>query len=447
MIVGYCRVSTFEPAAGLAAQRRDLAAIGAQQFFCEKGNNFRNMPELERAIAFARKGDVIAVTKSYRVARSTRGVLALIDRLGRKGIGFRILNTPIDTSTTTGRMILGSTPAWSLGISPLQSVLRDLTLGWRHARAMRVLVITSIAFGGLFVFVGTSGLSRSEPNAIVAFDVPDGACDTHIHVIGNPAEFPMSPERDYTPPPATAAQLIDVLKFLHVSRGVIVTPTIYGNDNSATVAAVKQLGRERARGVAMVDDSVPAGTLDAMKDEGITGIRLLLSRSGTLQSKHLMSRIELAKELGWHVQISTPPDVVAALAPELAASPVPLVLDYFGWIAGGVDQPGFDAVLSLLKSGRVYVKLSEPYRLSKKAPDYNDLAPVVQALVAANPDRVLWGSGWPHVDSSGAVGRTKIAANLPVDTGHLLNLLAIWVPDVETRRKILVDNPARLYGF
>jgi DNA invertase Pin-like site-specific DNA recombinase len=134
MIVGYCRVSTFEPAARLAAQRRDLAAIGAQQFFCERANTFRKMPELERAIESAQKGDVIAITKPYRVARSTRGVLALIDRLGRKGVGLRILNTPIDTSTTTGRMILGSTPIWSLGISPLRSALWDLTFGWLSAR-------------------------------------------------------------------------------------------------------------------------------------------------------------------------------------------------------------------------------------------------------------------------------------------------------------------------
>jgi DNA invertase Pin-like site-specific DNA recombinase len=133
MIVGYCRVSVFEPAPSLAAQRRDLAAIGAQQFFCERVSTFRKMPELERAIEFAQKGDVIAITKPYCVARSTRGVLALIDRLGRKGVGLRILNTPVDTSTTTGRMILGSTPVWSLGISPLRSALWDLTFGWRRA--------------------------------------------------------------------------------------------------------------------------------------------------------------------------------------------------------------------------------------------------------------------------------------------------------------------------
>ena len=134
MIVGYCRIGPLEPIERLDTQRRDLAAIGAQEYFCEKASVFGKMPELERAIEFARKGDLIAITKPYRVARSTRGVLALIERLGRKGVGLRILGTPIDTSTTTGRMILGSAPLWSLGASPLRSVLWDLSIGWWPGR-------------------------------------------------------------------------------------------------------------------------------------------------------------------------------------------------------------------------------------------------------------------------------------------------------------------------
>src|SRR6202163_507490 len=130
MMLGYCRISPLEPATRLARQRRDLAAIGVYEFFCEKTSIFGKTPELERAIVFAQKGDVIAITKPYRVARSTRGVLALIERLGHKGVGLRILGTPIDTSTTTGRMILGSAPLWSLGVSPLGSLVWDMSLGW-----------------------------------------------------------------------------------------------------------------------------------------------------------------------------------------------------------------------------------------------------------------------------------------------------------------------------
>lgn len=134
MILGYCNVGAFGPPAALERQKRDLAAIGAEQFFCEKSGIFGKRAELERAINCARKGDVIAITKPYRVARSTRELFALIERLSGKQVGLRILNTPIDTSTTTGRMILGSAPRWSLGISPLRAALWDLAFGWgrRH---------------------------------------------------------------------------------------------------------------------------------------------------------------------------------------------------------------------------------------------------------------------------------------------------------------------------
>jgi predicted TIM-barrel fold metal-dependent hydrolase len=290
------------------------------------------------------------------------------------------------------------------------------------------------------------------PKTTVAFDVPRGACDAHVHVIGDQAEFPMSPNRDYTPPTATANELLAMLKFLNLDRVVIVTPTVYGTDNSATLAAIRQLGRDRARGVALVDEAASRDLLDSLMEGGVTGIRLFLAGAvlhPQAAAKRLLTAFGLAKARGWHLDIQAPPDAIAALAPQLASSPAPLVLGYFAWVAGGVEQPGFDAVLSLVKSGRAYVKLAEPYRLSNHPPDYPNLAPVVQALLAANPDRLLWGSGWPHVDSTAPPGRarTDVAPNLPVDAGHLLNLFAQWVPNGETRRKILVENPARLYGF
>jgi predicted TIM-barrel fold metal-dependent hydrolase len=286
----------------------------------------------------------------------------------------------------------------------------------------------------------------------VAFKVPPNACDTHVHVVADPDQFPMSPERDYTPPPATAAALNDMLHALGVDRVVIVAPTVYGSDNSATIDAVRQLGQERARGIAWIPKNARPPLLTKLKGAGISGFRLFLDEGGAFDpasAKRLLAeKFDLAGAYGWHIDISTPPDAVAAIETELGASPVPLVLDTFGWAAGGITQPGFDAVLSLMESGHVYVKLSEPYRLSSKGPDYRDIAPVVQALLAANPDRVLWGSGWPHV-SGRAPGKTSedLAPNLSVDSGHLLSLLARWVPDPETRHKILVENPAKLYGF
>jgi|tagenome__1003787_1003787.scaffolds.fasta_scaffold19421484_1 DNA invertase Pin-like site-specific DNA recombinase len=134
MIVGYCRISIFEPNNRLAAQKRQLLAMGAQMIFSERVATFGQAVELERALAFAQKGDVVVITRPYRVANSTRGILKLIERLGRNGVGFRVLNTPVDTSTTTGRMILGSAPRWSLGISPLRCLLWDLSIDWWRTR-------------------------------------------------------------------------------------------------------------------------------------------------------------------------------------------------------------------------------------------------------------------------------------------------------------------------
>jgi len=291
-----------------------------------------------------------------------------------------------------------------------------------------------------------------QPKTPVAFKVPRGACDTHVHVIGDPMAFPMSRSRDYTPPPATVDDLRAMLKKMGIDRVIIITPDIYGNDNSATLAAIKELGRDRARGVAWVAEATPPEAIDSMTAAGIVGMRVNLYGGKHFDvaaaAKRLQARFDLAQRQKWHLQFSEPPFVVSALKAQFASSPVPIVFTYFGWAGGGVDEPGFDAVLSLIKSGSAYVKLSEPYRLSKNGPNYPDLVPVVQALLAANPDRVLWGSGWPHV--SGAVpGRpvTAITPDLPIDSGQLLNLFATWVPDVETRHKILVDNPARLYGF
>ena len=291
------------------------------------------------------------------------------------------------------------------------------------------------------------------PQTPVDFEVPRGACDAHVHVIGDPAAFPMSPQREYTPASATADELDRALKFLHLDRVVIVTPELYGADNSATLAAIEQLGRARARGIAFVNRAMSPRILDSLKEGGIDGIRLFLANpQGVFDparaAMHLQNAIDIAQPRGWHLQISTPPDVIAALTTRLLASPVPIVLDYFGWVAGGVEQPGFEAILSLVKSERAYVKLAEPYRLSKKPPNYEDMAPVVGALLEANPDQLLWGSGWPNVAGS-QPGRSKtdIIPNLPVDDGRLLNLFAQWVPDAEIRRKILVENPARLYKF
>jgi predicted TIM-barrel fold metal-dependent hydrolase len=150
----------------------------------------------------------------------------------------------------------------------------------------------------------------------------------------------------------------------------------------------------------------------------------------------------------WHIQIYTNLRMISVLKDDIAASPVPVVLDHFGGAqaALGVDQPEFSDLLGLVKSGSVYVKISGAYRASKLAPDYPDAAPLARALIAANADRIVWGTHWPHPNSEGG-STTKVSPLFQIDDGRLLNQLPVWAPDAAVRRKILVDSPARLYGF
>jgi predicted TIM-barrel fold metal-dependent hydrolase len=235
---------------------------------------------------------------------------------------------------------------------------------------------------------------------------------------------------------------------------VIVTPSVYGTDNSATLDGIKQLG-VRARGVAVIGKDTSAADLDAMQAGGIKGVRVNLEQGGVTDPAAAEKLLDAAlAQVGGrplHMQVYARLSVVAALKDRLGALPMPIVFDHFAGAqaALGIDQPGFGAVLDLVKSGKAYVKISGAYRASKNAPDYADTAPLARALIASNADRIIWGSDWPHPDSYITPGRkaTDIAPPMVVDDGRVLNLLAEWAPDEATRKKILVDNPARLYGF
>ena len=236
---------------------------------------------------------------------------------------------------------------------------------------------------------------------------------------------------------------------------VIVTPSVYGTDNSATLDGIKQLGPERARGVAVIDEKTSSADLDAMHKSGIRGIRINLETGGifdpAVAAKRLDAAVQQVRGRPWHIQVYARLSVIDPLKEQFEKLTMPVVFDHFAGAqaALGSGQPGFDTVLGLVKSGKAYVKVSGAYRASNKAPDYADVAPLERALVAANPDRLVWGSDWPHPDSSKVEGRktTDIAPALDIDDGRVLNLLAEWVPDAATRQKILVDNPKRLYEF
>ena len=293
------------------------------------------------------------------------------------------------------------------------------------------------------------GVAQTAP----AFDVPRGACDCHTHIFGPAARFPFSPQRVYTPGDASIEDLEALHRALRLDRVVIVHPSPYGADNACSIDALRRLGA-RSRGVAVIDAATSGAALREMHDAGVRGVRVNLETGGVhdpVAARRLLEEAAArAAPLGWHLQTFTNLNVIATLHDVMLGLPTTLVIDHFGRAAAakGVAQPGFDALLSLVRSGKAYVKISASYRISQH-PDHEDAAALARALIDANPDRVVWGSDWPHPGGTLRTGadRDKIEPFIRVDDGRALNRLAEWAGDRSRLTKILVDNPARLYGF
>jgi predicted TIM-barrel fold metal-dependent hydrolase len=317
----------------------------------------------------------------------------------------------------------------------------------------RSILLASIA-AGVTMSNRTVLATAAQPSTPVNFDVPAGACDCHTHIHGDPEKFPFFSGRVYTPELASPEEMSALHKALHIERVVIVTPSVYGTDNSATLFGMKARGAT-ARGVAVIDDKTPEGDLDAMGKAGIRGIRLNLATGGVsdpaVGRPRFQAAVERVKNRGWHIQLFTSLAMISAIKDLVAASPVPVVFDHFGGAqaALGPEQPGFSDLLELVKSGKAYAKISGAYRASKLGPDYADAAPLARALIAANSDRIVWGTDWPHPDSVTPPGKkpSDVTPLFQIDDGRLLNQLPAWAPEASIRKKILVDNPAQLYGF
>lgn len=268
---------------------------------------------------------------------------------------------------------------------------------------------------------------------------PSRACDCHAHIFGPAEVYPLTGHRSYTPPEAPLGQYRHLLATLGLSRAVIVQPSVYGTDNRATLDAV-EAGGNAFRAVVVVDESVADRELEAMHAAGARGVRVnLLFKSG-VKIPELSSLAERIAPFGWHLQllidISSFPDLHATMS----RLPVETVFDHMGHmpVGLGTDHPGFRAMLDLVANGRSWVKLSGAYRITAQTrPPYSDVVPFAQAIIAANPERVVWASDWPH---------PGVAIPMPND-GDLLDLLADWEPEPRLRERILCDNPARLYGF
>lgn len=317
----------------------------------------------------------------------------------------------------------------------------------------RAILLGSVA-AGVTMTNRTALAKAAQPATPLNFEMPAGACDCHTHIHADPAKFPFFAGRVYTPELAPPEEMAALHQALHIERVVIVTPSVYGTDNSATIFGIKARGAN-ARGVAVIDEKTPENELDAIGQAGIRGIRLNLATSGisdpSVGRQRFQTAVERVKNRNWHIQMFTGLAVISAIKDLVAASPVPVVFDHFGGAEAelGLDQPGFTDLLHLVQSGSAYVKISGAYRASSLGPDYPDAAPLARALIAANPDRIVWGTDWPHPNSVTPPGQqpTEVTPLFQIDDGRLLNQLAVWAPDAATRKKILVDNPARLYGF
>jgi D-galactarolactone isomerase len=269
-----------------------------------------------------------------------------------------------------------------------------------------------------------------------ALVAPPGATDTHIHIYD--AAVPTVPG---TPMPGTRTvdEYRAVQRRLGFQRVVVVQPNAYGSDNSVTLRSIAELGAG-ARGVAVVKASVPEAELDRLTKGGVRGVRFMTLNGGTLGfdvMDRIMARVH---PFGWHANIQLDGRDLPARAAQIAKVPGRFVIDHTGKFLEPVapDHEAFRALLGLVDTGRCWVKLSGPYETSRTGPPrYEDVGRLARALIAHAPERMLWASNWPHPTAPGG----------PPDEAALLDLLLDWAPDEATRRKILVDNPAEVYGF
>lgn len=276
-----------------------------------------------------------------------------------------------------------------------------------------------------------------HPEGPTRYAVPDGAVDTHAHVIGLPPAYPLVADRSYTPPAAPADQYLAMLDGTGMANGVLIQVSVHGTDNRLMVETLRA-HRQRLRGVAVIPLGLPDAELAALKEAGVVGLRLNVLFGGGVGLDAVESYGALAREMGWHLQFLLDARTLPEIAGRLSRLPVPVVIDHMGHMGAeaGLDHPGFRTLVELVRDGG-WVKLSGAFRTSSEGPPYRDTIPFARALNDAAPDRCVWGSDWPHVSQYERAPKTR----------ELLDLMADWVPDEERRRLLFVDNPGRLYGF
>jgi predicted TIM-barrel fold metal-dependent hydrolase len=283
--------------------------------------------------------------------------------------------------------------------------------------------------------------------------LPCAACDCHVHVVGDALTYPMLEKRQYTSGPASVQDLRQHMARIGVQRTVIVQPSFYGTDNSCMLDSLRQLDGA-GRGVAVVDQDASDAHLSGLHAQGVRGLRLNVESSGMNDaqtvSTALMYWADRLALLQWHIQIYASLDALMAIYPVLKSLSVPIVLDHFAMVQSttALDDARFHAIQSLVQSGRVYVKLSASYRIQAFAHEAPDaVAHIAQRYIQANPERVLWGSDWPHTNREPGKSAHEVSAYRSVGRDVLLGGLHAWLPTEAFCQRVLVDNPAQLYGF
>ena len=290
-----------------------------------------------------------------------------------------------------------------------------------------------------------------------ALAVPPFACDCHTHVFGPATRYAYAAGRQFTPGDASLEDLLQLQADLGLSRVVIVQPSSYGSDNRCTLDAVVALNKnaaDRARAVVVIDEQTTDTELDDMHIQGARGVRLNLQTRGLndveAAGRMLIDASRRVERLGWHVQVFTNLKVIVGLSDVVGSLRTPVVFDHFAGAraAPALDQPGMDALMDLLRGGNVYIKLSAAQRTSS-APGFADVQPLARAWIASRPDRMLWGTDWPHPGVWPGIERDpgRIEPFHDVDDVAALNRLAAWAVEDDIFKAILVDNPARLYGW
>lgn len=273
--------------------------------------------------------------------------------------------------------------------------------------------------------------------------LPKLSCDTHAHILGPIARYAYSPARVYTPPDCLLADYQKMLATLGIERAVLVQPSVYGTDNTVMLEAMRAAG-STFRGIAVVEDNISDAELAKLNAAGVRGMRVNIvdvkdRKPGTLPMAELTALATRVAPLGWHMEFLMHCDEFPDMDRAFAGFPVDIVLGHLGYMKTdkGVNDPGFQALLRLMKSGKAWVKFTGPYRITTQPMPHTDTSDFAHTLIAANAQRVLWGSDWPHV---------MVKSVMPND-GDLCDLLSAWIPDAATREQVLVKNPATLYGF